>query len=246
MMIDCHCHLEDDEFSKDLNEVILRAREYGILMVCSGLGLEGATRAVELSHQYKDVKATAGLAPYSKEAPDEVIEFIKDNRKNIIGIGEVGLDHHWGKTDADRKHQESVFRKFIRLSKELDLPLVVHSRSAGERVLDILIEENAERVLLHAFDGKASLAARAVEKGFFFSIPPCVVHSEQKQLLVKAVPLENLCLESDAPVLGIDPKARNEPVFIIDAATRIAQLKSVPPQEVVEETTQNAKRLYRL
>ena len=246
MIIDCHCHLEDEEFSNDLNEVILRARELGILMVCSGLGLAGATRALELSHEYKDVKCTLGLEPRSDESPEGVIELIHDNAKNIIGIGEVGLDYHWGKTDVEKKHQEEVFKKFIHLAIQLQLPLVIHSRSATPRVMEILLDESPEKVLMHAFDGKASLALKGVEKGFFFSIPPCVVRSEQKQLLAKDVPMENLCLESDAPVLGPDPKARNEPAFIIESAKKIAQLKGVHLDAVIDATTQNAKRLYRI
>ncbi len=243
-IIDCHCHLEDDEFSKDLNQVIMRAREYSIIMVTSGLGLAGATKAVEISKEYRDVLCTVGFEPCSGEEPGIVIEFIRDNLKNIVGIGEVGLDFYWGKTENERKKQVENFVKFIKLAKELDLPLVVHSRSAGEKAIEILVKEKAKKVLMHAFDGRASAALQGVESGFFFSIPPSVVRSAQKQKLVKQLPLENLCLESDAPVLGSDPKKRNEPAFIIESAKKIAEIKKLKLEEVLEATTKNAKKLY--
>jgi TatD DNase family protein len=236
--------LEDAEFAKDLNEVIVRAKEYGIVIVTSGLGLAGATRTLEIAKSYNDVFCTVGFEPYSEKDPERVIEFIRDNVDNLVGIGEVGLDFWWGKTDGQRKKQKNNFRKFIQLAKELDLPLVIHSRSAGRQVIEMLMEEDAEKVLMHAFDGRAVHALKGVERGFFFSIPPSVIRSVQKQKLVKQLPLEMLCLESDAPVLGLDPKARNEPMFIIDGAKKIAELKGLNLEEVLKQTTTNAKKLY--
>lgn len=244
VIIDCHCHLEDKEFEKDLKQVIVRAREYNILMVTSGLGLYGATRALEIARGYKSVFCTAGLSPYSQENPEKVIEFIRDNLDNLIGIGEVGLDFYWGKTQSQKNKQIDSFKTFIELSKELDLPLVVHSRSAGEKTIDLLVKEDCKKVLMHAFDGRAVHAMKGVDAGFFFSIPPSVVRSVQKQKLVKQVPIENLCLESDAPVLGPQSKMRNEPVFVIDAAKKISEIKEIDLKHVLKQTTINAKNLY--
>jgi TatD DNase family protein len=133
------------------------------------------------------------------------------------------------------------------LAQELALPLNVHSRSAGHHTLDLLITCGANRVLMHAFDGKASYAVRAAEQhGYLFSIPPSVVRSSQKQKLVRLLPLEALVLESDSPVLGPEPGVRNEPANLMHAVRCIAALKGVSEDRVQEITTVNAKRLFRI
>jgi len=139
-----------------------------------------------------------------------------------------------------------VFEKFIELSEKLGLPIIVHSRSAGRDAINILVEKNARRVLMHAFDGKASYAMKGVEAGFFFSIPPSIVRSPQKQKLAARLPLENLLLESDSPVLGVDPLKRNEPANIVFSLREIARIKKVDLEIVAEETTRNAHRLFGL
>ncbi|MEM4169897.1 MAG: TatD family hydrolase, partial [Thermoproteota archaeon] len=134
----------------------------------------------------------------------------------------------------------------IELAKRLNVPIIVHSRSAGREAIDILIENDAKRVLMHAFDGKASYAIRGVEAGFFFSIPPSIVRSPQKQKLAARLPLENILLESDSPVLGVDPFKRNEPANIVFSLREIARVKKVDEDTVAEETTRNALKLFGL
>jgi TatD DNase family protein len=126
----------------------------------------------------------------------------------------------------------------------LDLPLNVHSRSAGRHVIDILRARKAKRVQLHAFDGKFGTAMPAVEAGYFFSVPPSVVRSRQKQKLVKNLPLSCLMVESDSPVLGPDPGERNEPANTVRAIEAIAQLKGETVQSVAEAVFENTNRLY--
>jgi TatD DNase family protein len=130
------------------------------------------------------------------------------------------------------------------LSNELDLALNVHSRSAGHYTVDLLLAAGARRVLMHAFDGKASHAVRAAESGFLFSVPPSVVRSEQKQKLVRRLPLGSLCLESDSPVLGPEREARNEPANLTFARDFIARAHGVSPERVDETTSTSARRLF--
>jgi TatD DNase family protein len=137
--------------------------------------------------------------------------FIRSHKDRLAAIGEVGLDYWIVKEESQREIQREIFRGFIELSKELALPLNVHSRSAGRHVVSVLLESSADRVQLHAFDGKFSAAMPAVEAGFFFSIPPTVVRSEQKLKLAKKLPLSCLLIETDSPVLGPVPQERNEP-----------------------------------
>ncbi len=140
--------------------------------------------------------------------------------------------------------QREIFSRFIDLSKELDLPLNVHSRSAGRQTIDLLLERGATRVQLHAFDGRAAKGLAAVEAGYFFSVPPSVIRSAQKQKLVRRLPLDCLLLETDSPVLGPDASQRNEPANVIVSLQAIAQIKGLEEADVAAMLTENTVRLY--
>jgi TatD DNase family protein len=178
------------------------------------------------------------------EAAEAAVAFARRHADRLVALGEVGLDHWVVKEEADWKIQEEILAKFVALSNELDLPLNVHSRSAGRHTIAFLKERGVRRVLLHAFDGKASAAAEGVRAGYFFSIPPSVVRSAQKQKLVRQLPLDCLLLETDSPVLGPDPTARNEPKNVTIACQAVASLKGLVPDEVARVTTENARRLF--
>jgi len=122
--------------------------------------------------------------------------------------------------------------------------LNVHSRSAGRQALKLLQDYNAKKVQMHAFDGKASYAMSGVEAGYLFSIPPSVLRSRQKQKLVKILPLGSLLLETDSPVLGPDPKSRNEPMNLLVSGRAIADIKGLPLEEILEVVELNASWLY--
>jgi TatD DNase family protein len=173
-----------------------------------------------------------------------MVSFIRAHRDRLVGIGEVGLDHWVVKEAEEWEIQEQTFVKFIALSKELDLPLNVHSRSAGRHTVRFLQEQGAQKVLMHAFDGKASAAMEGIEAGYYFSIPPSVVRSQQKQKLIRHLPLDRLLLETDSPVLGPDPACRNEPKNVVISCQAIALAKDVSVEEVARVTSENARRLF--
>jgi len=249
-MIDVHCHLDAEEFSNDLDLVIQRAKESGVkAIITSAIDDRSIVVSEMLISKYRGyVYRTVGLdyTILDELFLDKVFSYIEKNRSTIVGIGEVGLDYYIFEDDLKRKIQQEFFIRWINFSKELDLPLVVHSRSAGKYALEYLVKNNAERVIMHAFDGKASYARSVISKGYFFSIPPSIIRSDQKQKLVKALPLELLLLESDAPVLAPIKDMRNEPANIKISAEYIAKLKSVSIDKVIEITSENAKRIFRL
>lgn len=243
--VDVHCHLDDPIFDSNRDRVLARAREAGVgAIVTSGVGLEAAMKTLHIADD-RFVYSTIGVAPAEPAGHEKVYKLILGERARIVGIGEVGLDYYRGWGD-DRALQIEVFTGFVRLAQELGLPLIVHSRSAGKYALDILFREKAELVVMHAFDGRSSHALKAVEKGFFFSVPPSVVRSRQKQKLVKALPLESMLLESDAPVLGPDPQRVNEPKNVFISARAVAEIKRLPEEEVIDSTSRLSRDLFRL
>jgi TatD DNase family protein len=205
-----------------------------------------ARRNIELAQKHTMIHPAAGLYPtiLDLDQAAQMHRFIRRERARLVAIGEVGLDFWVVKEESQKELQKEILKGFINLSRELDLPLNIHSRSAGRHAVALLLNSGATRVQMHAFDGKASAALPAVEAGFFFSIPPSVVRSRQKQKLVKHLPLTCLVVETDSPVLGPDQHQRNEPANITVAIKAIAQLKDVNEEKLVEAVSENTKRLY--
>ncbi|KAM6271670.1 putative deoxyribonuclease TATDN3 isoform 2-T2 [Spheniscus humboldti] len=216
-LVDCHCHLAAPCFQTDVAAVVRAAQQAAVsaLVVVSEQAGEFQD-VVALSERFPGfVLPCLGVHPVQEVSPEEqrsvtlkdldaawpLIELYKDK---LVGIGEVGLDFtpRFASTDEQKEGQRQVLIKQIELARRLDLPLNVHSRSAGRPTINLLKEQGATKVLLHAFDGKLSVAMEGVKAGYFFSIPPSIIRSEQKQKLVKLLPLENICLETDSPALG--------------------------------------------
>lgn len=244
-MIDVHCHLTDDVFQDKLDEIVDEAKKIGVkIIISSGLGIRDSLKVLEIS-DYKTIYPSIGIMPYEVEGYEEVIELVRKNSGKIVAVGEVGLDYHIS-TTVDRKLQEKVFGEFIELAEELNLPIIVHSRSAGRYALEILFKHNAEKVVMHAFDGSASYALEGAKNGYYFSIPPSIARSQQKQKLVRKLPLENLLLESDAPALSPIPGEVNKPSNIKISVEWISRLKNVSIDKVEEITTENALEIFKI
>jgi TatD DNase family protein len=255
-MIDCHTHLSSAAFDADREEVLARAQQAGVTRVAVVGQDRAENRAVlELARRDPRLLGFLGLHPdrfadggdpVPEQEVGEIAAMIRAAAGELAGIGEVGLDYWVCRDETRRELQREALRRMVRLALECDLPLNVHSRSAGHYTIDLLLAEGARRVLMHAFDGKAGHALRGAEAGFIFSIPPSIVRSEQKAKLVRALPLDALALETDSPVLGPTREERNEPANVAVSVRAIAEIKGVPEQEVRECTTANAERLFGL
>ncbi len=248
-LIDTHAHLCSEEFERDLGGVLERARREGVAAVIAvAENVQDAHRNLAISKEVPFVFPAAGIYPTILDIAQarKMHDFIRSNRHALVAIGEVGLDYWKVKDDEEREIQREIFKSFIRLSKEIELPLNVHSRSAGRQALEMLLREGAENVQMHAFDGKSSTAMLGVEAGYYFSIPPSIVRSRQKQKLVRQLPVTSLLSETDSPVLGPIPDKRNEPANVKVSVKVIAEIKGMKEEEVAEILYENACRLYRV
>ena len=246
-LFDAHAHLYAAAFADDLDDVLARAADRGVQAVlCVSETVAEAQRVLELADRHPLIKPCAGLYPtiLDRGAAAEMLGFIRRHRERLAAIGEVGLDYWKVQDAADREMQRDILAQHVALSRELDLPLNVHSRSAGRHAIAWLQENGARHVLMHAFDGKAASARVGIEAGYYFSIPPSIVRSPQKQKLVRHLPLERLLLESDAPVLGPEKDVRNEPCNVWLSCQHVAAIKGLSVEEVARATTANAKRLF--
>jgi len=248
-LVDTHAHLCDPAFDLDRAEVLEQARNAGIAAVIAvGEDLADAQKNLELARVHPMIRPAAGLYPtrLSLERAEEMRRLIRSHREKLVAIGEVGLDYWAVQEESQKELQREIFAGFIALAQELNLPLNVHSRSAGRHAVAFLLQCGASRVQLHAFDGNSSAALPAVEAGFFFSIPPSIVRSQQKQKLVRRLPLGCLLVETDSPVLGPAPQERNVPANAVLSIKAIAEIKGVGEAEVFEAVRENTLRLYEI
>ncbi|KAK3597349.1 hypothetical protein CHS0354_034592 [Potamilus streckersoni] len=258
-LIDCHCHLADKDFLDDIDQIVADAKEKGVgaALVVASCASE-FQRVIDLADRYPDfILPCFGVHPvqgaFTEEQRcvtlkdlEEAVPWIEKYHERLGAIGEVGLDFQPRicKTRADKEVQKKVLIRQIELARKYNLPLNVHSRSSGRPTIALLREQGASRVLLHAFDGKASVAREGVMEGYFFSIPPSVIRSEQKQKLVRELPMEALLLETDSPALGPDKEERNVPGNIVLSCDYVASAKKLETSEVSKLTTRNALKLF--
>jgi len=248
-MIDIHCHLQDEVFDNDRDEVVGRARKAGVkYIITSAINPEEVGKALEIVRKYEGyVKLTIGHNPtlVSRDVFEEQIRYVMRNINVIVGVGEVGLDYWYIRDHELRELQKKLFIEWIEIVKTYDLPLVIHSRSAGKYAIKVLLENKFYNAVMHAYDGLVGYAMEAAKYGIKFSIPPSITYSLQKQKLVKKLSLENLLLESDSPVLPPIKGERNEPANIVYSAKKIAEIKNVGFEKVVEVTTENTLDVFK-
>jgi len=248
--IDVHCHLDSSEFDNDLDSVLNNAKNLGVIkIISSALNIDSINKTFKIIERYPNFVYLTACCDYTildEKIVNEITEYIIKIKDKIVGIGEAGLDFYIYRNEALKEKNIKIFKHWINLAINLDLPLVVHSRSAGKYAIKILIQSGIKKVIMHAFDGSVGYGIEGSKNGFYFSIPPSIVRSEQKQKLVKHLPLENILLESDSPVLGPDRNIRNTPSNVTISAAKIAEIKKIPLGLVSTVTTKNALTIFNL
>jgi len=251
-LIDTHCHLDFPEFDPDRDAVIQRAKEEGVSHIINiGSSLEGSKASLELSRKYDFIYATVGIHPHDADRFNEKIKSeIRElaGKEKVVAIGEIGLDYY--KNYSKAQNQKPLFEYLLGLSKELNLPLVIHCRLAEDDTLQILKRGAPVRAVVHCFSGNEVFLKECLDLGFFVSFTCNITYKKAQNLrdLVKITPLERIFLETDAPFLppeGFRGK-RNEPMHVKVLAEEIARIKGIDVQEVAKITTENAKRFFKL
>ena len=251
--IDTHCHLHHTlKKGAKLGNIIANAEKNNVIaMIDSPVYLENYHHSIRLHNEYPTkIFVSLGVPPaqYHELNIHEMIKKIRDyaEQKEIVAVGEVGLDYYWVKQQTIREKQHEIFSEFIELANELNLPIVIHSRDAEEDSLDDLKKAETP-VIMHSFSGTVETALECIDRGFFISIPTAVTNRKKHRKLAKAIPLEFLLTETDSPYLSPLPeKKRNEPSLVIFAVKEIAKLKEIPVEDVAEITTQNAIKIFNL
>ncbi|MHA1385072.1 MAG: TatD family hydrolase [Candidatus Helarchaeota archaeon] len=249
MLIDSHCHLDWKSFTKDIDDVIKRAKENGLIAIVTSTFHEGFEKTLRYAEKYeKYVFMTLGLHPpqVNINSVKKTINLIRKNKNKIKAIGEVGLDYYWVKDPKKRQDQKEGFVKFIDLSQELELPLVIHARNAHKDAIDILEKQSAEDVLMHCFSGKTIDIKRVIKNKWLVSIPTSVTNRGVHQNVARLCPLKNILLETDSPFLSPFKKSRNEPMNVKFAAEKVAEIKNINIEEVAKITTKNSIKFYNL
>ncbi|XP_064411648.1 putative deoxyribonuclease tatdn3-A isoform X1 [Latimeria chalumnae] len=243
-----------EEFALDVGDVIARAKQAGVKTLVSVTEYETEfEKVIALSKRYPGyVMPCLGIHPIQRQQSatmqdlEPVLPLFEKYKEELVAIGEIGLDFTpwYAATAQHREEQQRVFRKQLELAKRFDLPVNVHSRSAGRQTVAFLKEQGIQKALLHNFAGRPSVAMEAVEAGYFFSFPPAVIRNDQRFKLIKQIPLDRICLETDSPALGTDKQERNEPQYIRVSCDYVAKVKGLAAEQVAEVTSHNALRLF--
>lgn len=253
MLVDSHCHLNFPDFKEDLEGVISRAKASGVGVmqtICTEMDEFDEVRGI--AQRFEGVFCSVGVHP-NESGKTEIVSaqqlIERTSYKEVIGIGETGLDYHY--ETSDRESQRLSFIEHIKAARETGLPLIIHSRDADEDTVSILSTEMAKgkfKALIHCFTASGYLAEKTVELGCYISLSGIISFKNAQSIrdAIRLIPLDRLLVETDAPYLAPVPHRgkRNEPSFVLHTNKVLAELKGISEEECAHITTDNFFRLF--
>jgi TatD DNase family protein len=258
-VIDSHCHLADETFAGDLEQVVDRAKDAGLeraLVILEGGNPTEAAQATRLEQLWPEVRFSIGVHPHQAHQfagdPQRAAAVVREQfaaTPSARAVGEIGLDYHYDFSPRDVQH--AVFRAQVRLARELQRPVVIHTREADEDTIAILREEGEGEVrgVLHCFTGDAALADAGLALGLFVSLAGIITFPKAEALreTVRRVPLDRLLTETDSPFLAPVPYRgkRNEPAYVARVVAALADVHRMPAEALSARTAANFHRLFR-
>lgn len=258
MFFDSHAHLNFQAFQNDYRQVIKRCQENNVWLINVGSRYETSYRAVEIAQEYeKDVWAAVGLHPIHIE--DEIFNYQKylklAKNPKVVAIGETGLDYFRIKNNELRikELQKKVFLQHLKLAQEVNKPLIIHCREAHRDLTEILkaktkkLKANLKGVI-HCFTGNQQQAKKYLELGFYLGFTGIITYSSDYDKIIETLPLDKILIETDCPYLAPVPYRgqRNEPLYVKYVAEKIASVRRLSLETIVEQTSANALKLFML
>jgi TatD DNase family protein len=257
-LFDTHAHLDLDEFAGQREEVVARALKAGVASIlCVGITVKSSRSAIQFAEQFGLV-AAVGIHPNSTSEADEgdwdrIVAMAE--HPSVVALGETGLDRYWD--DSPLSLQQDYFERHLALARKRDLPVVIHCRDAQAELMPMLqtaARQSPLRGIIHAFSGDEAMAAECVALGFHISFAGNVTYTNKKfavmQAAAKTIPADRLLVETDSPFLIPQiyrgKEKVNEPANVVHTARYLADLRGVSLEELADQTTANAKCLFRL
>ena len=247
-IFDAHAHYDDRWFDDDRGDLLSSMPQNGVsYIVNAAVDLPTAQTAIAYAEQYPFMYACAGIHPENLDGlPDDYLAQLTELLKHprVVALGEIGLDYHW---EIEKSLQQRVFEEQLRLSRELDVPVVIHDREAHGDVME-LVRKYRPKGLMHCYSGSVEMLKEVLKLGMSISLGGTVTFKNARVPVevAEAVPLDRLLLETDAPYLSPVPYRgkRNDSTKIAYTAEKIAELRGIDPKELIDITIENAKRLY--
>jgi len=256
MWIDTHLHLDEEQFDGAREAVVQRAADAGVSsLIAVGTTADSSKTCIELAGQFASVFAAVGIQPnYCGETkPDDWEQIVQlAGQAKVVAIGETGLDAYWDHTPFEM--QQDYFGRHIELSRQLDLPLVIHMRDCGPAIVDQLKDASRQapvRGVMHSFTGDLELAWQCLDLGLYISFAGMVTYKKSNDLreVAKAIPNDRILVETDSPYLSPHPKRGvrpNEPALVVHTGECLAEVRGLAIEEMAAQTTSNAKQLFGL
>lgn len=253
-MIDTHCHIDFEDFDSDREEVIQRAKDNLDHVIVSGYSNDSNIKVLKLSKDNEGfIYPTFGFHPVSSQnATQEDIKIAHENvRKyidDIVAIGEVGMDYFYVNDKDLRERQEEIFRGFLDLANEYKVPIVMHVRDCEKKAVNIIEDyENIPYFVFHCYGGSLKTAKRIMNRGdSYMSFSTMLCYSKHHQDLIEKIDLNYVLTETDSPYLAMRKEDRNEPVNVMKAVHKIAEIKNMDVASVDEITTNNARKIFKI
>lgn len=254
MWFDSHCHLNDEVFDTDYKAVIKRAIEAEVGgMIVVGYDLPSSRRAVELAEEYPFIWAAVGVHPHDAKLWEPVIQKEIETllmSPKVVAVGEIGLDYHYNY--SMKEDQLRAFKEQIDLAKEYDKPIIIHNREAHQDTFQVLNEVKLGKAggVMHCFTGSKEMAVACLKKNLYISFAGALTFRNARRLAEVAVemPLDKVLVETDSPYLTPEPfrGRRNDPSLVKWVGQKLAELKNVPNEIVMQTTTENCQALFKL
>lgn len=257
MIFETHAHYEDEKFDVDRVELLSTMKENKIGRIINvGSTMETTRASVELAHAYPHVYAAIGVHPSEiKDLNEDEMHWLEKTAledPKVIAIGEIGLDYYWDKDPEVQEKQIYWYQRQLELAKRVDLPVIIHSRDAAAKTMDIMkaAAKDGIRGVIHCYSYSAEQAKEYVKMGYYIGVGGVVTFKNGRKLreTVEAIPIENILLETDCPYMAPEPHrgSRNDSTMIPYMVEKIAEIKGITIKEVEDITWDNACRLFQV